>query len=199
LSEIDSFARLNLGDVYAMLGELSRAREYYEQAYENAKDDKYFLARTRWKPRCLIALGELWLALGDIEKAETFLAEVEAEGFTEGFPFKKHRCRLRRLRAGVSIARGDQVAAAGHLRGALEDARSVGNPTQLWKTLKAVGDLHMAEGNNAKALTRFQEAAEVVKGVAEGLTDSSLRETFLQSSPIRRVLAQSEGLRQRPE
>ncbi|MCH8186586.1 MAG: AAA family ATPase, partial [Chloroflexi bacterium] len=63
LSEVDSFGRLNLGDVYAMLGDLSRAREYYEQAYENAKDNQYFLARTRWKPRCLIALGELWLAL----------------------------------------------------------------------------------------------------------------------------------------
>ena len=75
----------------------------------------------------------------------------------------------------------------------------MGNPTQLWKTLKAVGDLHMAEGNKAKALAHFQEATEVVEGVAEGLTDSSLRETFLQSSPIRRVLAQSKGLPQRPE
>ena len=191
LSEIDSFARLNLGDIYVMLDDLPRAREYYEQAYENSKDNQYFLARTRWKPRCLIALGELWLALGDIEKAETFLAEVEAEGFTEGFPFKKHRSRLRRFRAGVSIARGDRVAAAGHLRGALDDARSVGNPTQLWKTLQAMGGLSLAEGNQAKALMNFKEAAEVVDSVAEGLTDPSLRDTFLQSRPIQLVLDQA--------
>ena len=129
--------------------------------------------------------------------AETFLAEGEAEGFTEGFPFKKHRCRLRRVRAGVSIARGDRVAAAEHLRGALDDARSVGNPTQLWKTLQAMGDLNLAEGDSAKAMTSFKEAAEVVEGVAEGLTDPSLRETFLQSQPIQGVLTQQAKATQR--
>ena len=193
LSEIDSFARLNLGDIYAMLDDLPRAREYYEQAYENSKNDQYFLARTRWKPRCLIALGELWLALGDLDKAGRFLAEVEAEGFTEGFPFKKHRARLRRFRATLANAKGDPASAAEYLQQALDDARAVGNPTQLWKTLQAIGELHLSQGDKVGASTQFQEAAEVVKGVAEGLTDPSMKETFLQSGPIQRVLAQSKG------
>jgi len=193
LSEVDSFGRLNLGDTYAMMGDFSRAKGYYEQAYENAKDNQYFLARTRWKPRCLIALGELWLALGDTQKAQEFVVEVEADGFTEGFPFKKHRARLNRLRARLSIQRGDLAVAAEQLQSALDDARSVNNPTQLWKTLQTIGDLNVAAANVTEAQANYLKAASVVEKVAEGLTDSSLRETFLQSLPIQRVLEQAKA------
>ena len=56
-----------------------------------------------------------------------------------------------------------------------------------------MGDLSLAEGNGVEALKRYREAADVVVRVADGLTNSSLRETFLQSQPIQQVLAQSKG------
>ena len=188
LSEVDSFARLNLGDTYAMMGDLSHAREYYEQAYENAKDNKYFLARTRWKPRCLIGLAEIWLALGDLDRVDAYLAEVDAEGFTEGFPFKKHISRLCRVRANLAIRRGKLTDATEHLRTALVNAQLVGNPTQLWKTFQAIGELELAAGNEAEALTNFQHGKKVIDGVADNLTDSELKKAFLQAAPIQQVL-----------
>ena len=188
LSEVDSFARLNLGDTYATMGDLSRARDYYEQAYENAKDNKYFLARTRWKPRCLIGLAEIWLALGDLDRVDAYLAEVDAEGFTEGFPFKKHISRLCRVRANLAIRRGKLTDATEHLRTALVNAQLVGNPTQLWKTFQAIGELELAAGNEAEALTNFQHGKKVIDGVADNLTDSELKKAFLQAAPIQQVL-----------
>ena len=192
LSEIDSFARLNLGDVYLTTGEVGRAREYFEAVFQNIGNVDFFLARTRWKPRCLLGLGELWLRLGDLDKAEAFLADMDAHGFTAQFPFKKHQIRAARLRAGILAARNETDAAIETLKTALGSARSYANPTQLWKTHVALGDLLAENGKESQARPYYAAARTVVESVADGLTDPTLKGGFLQASPIRAVLSKAQ-------
>jgi len=191
LSEIECFARLNLGEVYLTIGEVGRAREYFEATFQNIANVDFFLARTRWKPRCLLGLGELWLQLGDLDKAQAFLADMDAHGFTAKFPFKKHQIRAARLRAGILAARKQPDAAIETLKTALESARAFGNPTQLWKTYWALAGLLADSGNESQARLHYAAARKVVETVADGLTDPALKEGFLQASPIRAVLSKA--------
>jgi tetratricopeptide (TPR) repeat protein len=192
LSEIDSFARLNLGDVYLTIGEVDRAREYFEATFQKIGNVDFFLARTRWKPRCLLGLGELWLRPGDLDKAEAFLADMNAHRFTAQFPFKKHQIRAARLRAGILAAGKEADAAIETLKTALGNARSFGNPTQLWKTHLALGDLLAENGKESQARPHYAAARKVVETVADGLTDPTLKGGFLRAPPIRAVLSKAQ-------
>jgi hypothetical protein len=151
------------------------------------------MARTRWKARCLIALGELWLTQGDMEKSEGFLAELDAQGFTEGFPFKKHQIRAARLKANLFFTKGEHAEGEAELKRALESAIALENPTEIWKTHYAMGSLYSGRGEGKQAKTHFHAAREVVQGIAEGLTDPQLKQGFLEAQPVRDIFTHSEG------
>jgi class 3 adenylate cyclase/thioredoxin-like negative regulator of GroEL len=192
LSELDSFGRLNLGDLHQSLGEIERAREYYETTYENVGETDYFLARTRWEARCLLGLGEVSVVAGDVGRAEELLSELDVHGFTERFPFKKHRVRALRLRAGVAAAHGEAAEAARLLEEAIAVARAVGNPPQLWKTQLALAEVLERVGRREEARAASAAAREAILGVAEGLGEP-LRRPFLAAAPIREALAKADA------
>jgi class 3 adenylate cyclase len=192
LSELDSFGRLNLGDLYQSLGDVDRAREHFETTYENVGKTDYFLARTRWEARCLLGLGEVSLAVGEVGRAEGFLAELDAHRFTERFPFKKHRVRALRLQAGVVAEHGEHAEAARLLGEALATARAVGNPPQLWRTQLALAGVSERSGRREDARASYRAAGDTILGVADGLRDP-LRDVFLAAAPIREALAKAEG------
>jgi hypothetical protein len=57
------------------------------------------------------------------------------------------------------------------LSSAIETARQLGNPPQLWKTLVAVGDLRRAQARPADARHAYHEAVQIIRGVAAHLPD----------------------------
>ena len=76
---------------------------------------------------------------------------------------------------------------------ALEVAREIGNPTQVWKTHVALGDLREAQGRPAEARRAYHDALAVIDDVAAGLTDESLREAFLTSDHVQDIRRAAEG------
>ena len=193
LFEIESQTRINLGENYLMTGNLQKAREYLELVYENAKKPEYYIARTRWKPRCLLGLGELWLQAGDMDKAESFLSELFEHQWTDKFPYKKYQIRAWRLRSHILSAKGQLEDAKTELNRALTQAKQLSNPTQLWLTQQVLGNLLLKQGRDRDARAEFQTALKVVQGIAEGLTDTALKEGFLESKPIQELFSQAEG------
>jgi tetratricopeptide (TPR) repeat protein len=192
LFEIESQTRINLAENYLMTGDWQKAREYLELVYENAKKPEYYFVRPRWKARCLLVLGELWLHAGDTDKAESFLSEIIEHQWTDQFPFKKYQVRECRLRSGVLSARGQLEEAETELHRALTQAKQLGNPTQLWKTHEFMGNLLLKQGKREEARAEFRAAAKVVHDIAEGLTDAALKERYLQSEPIQELFSQAE-------
>jgi tetratricopeptide (TPR) repeat protein len=193
LFEIESQTRINLGENYLMTGNLQKAQEYLELVYENAKKPEYYFVRARWKPRCLLGLGELWIQAGDTDKAESFLSELIEHQWTDKFPYKKTQVRAWRLRSHILSARGQVEDAETELNRAITQAKQLGNPTQLWRTHHVLGRLLLQQGKDRDARAEFQTALKVVQGIAEGLTDTALKEGFLDSKPIQELFSQAEG------
>jgi tetratricopeptide (TPR) repeat protein len=194
LFEIESQTRINLGENYLMIGDIQKARENLELVYEKAKKPEYYFVRTRWKPRCLLGLGELWFQSGDKEKAEFFLSELFEHQWTDKFPYKKYQIRAWRLRSHILSAKGQLEDARTELNRALTQAKQLSNPTQLWLTHQVIGSLLLQQGKDRDARAEFQTALKVVQGIAEGLTDEALKEGYLQSEPIKELFSQAEGI-----
>jgi tetratricopeptide (TPR) repeat protein len=67
---------------------------------------------------------------------------------------------------------------------ALDVARDVGSPPQIWKTWLALGDLRELQGRSKEARQAYREAVAVVDEMASRLTDEELRQTFLASEQV---------------
>jgi tetratricopeptide (TPR) repeat protein len=193
LSEVDSMARINLAENYLMTGNLEKAREHLELVYKNSEKPDYWLARPRWKPRCLLTFAEFWLQSGQIEKAESFVCQLDEHGFVEKFPYKKYQIRAGRLKGNILSESGKFEEAQDEFERALNLALQMGNPTQLWMTQKALGDLLIKFGRRRQADSQFRRAFEVVDDVATGLTDPKLKKCFLNSEPILDILAHTRA------
>ncbi len=194
LSEVASFSRLNLVDIYLATDQLSLARAQLDLIATTLEHPDFALARTRWKPKYWLGQCEWALAAGDFDRAASWLAEVDGNVITQGFPFNKHQARAGRLRAAILHEQGKTDAALECLEVALSKARLVGNPTELWKLHLALGDTLLASGGD-HADRHYGEAANVVERVAMELRDTSLASTFMNFPRIREVIAKaSEAL-----
>jgi DNA-binding SARP family transcriptional activator/class 3 adenylate cyclase len=191
LYEIESFVRLNLAEIYRMEGKDEPAQGLLETVYRDGQLPEAYLARVRWKPRCLLMLGELWLARGRLDNAERYLAEHDAFGATSGWPFRKLQVRALRLRAGLAAARGRREEAGQALEEAVRIAEAMGNPGELWKTRKAAAEYHRAQGQDKPAARHRRAAQAAVRQIEEGLKNPSLRERFMAAPPIRELFARS--------
>jgi hypothetical protein len=56
-----------------------------------------------------------------------------------------------------------------------------------------VGNLLLKRGKNKDAKAQFQTALKVVQDIAEGLTDVALKEGYLQSEPVQRLVSLAQG------
>ena len=129
--------------------------------------------------------GELWLARGDHEKALSYADEcIELADESDS---KKNIVKGRRLRGQALLAQGKLAKAGKELATALQIAEEIVNPPQLWKTHAAIGDLRKAQGKTDDARQAYREALSVIDGVAGGLKNESLRETFLSSEHVQAI------------
>jgi tetratricopeptide (TPR) repeat protein len=193
LFEMESQTQINLAENYLETRNVQKAREHLELVYGNARKPEYCLARVRWESRCLLGLAELWFQAGDGDKAASFLSELFDHQWTNKFPFKKYQVRAGRLRSDILSVRGRFEEAETELTRALTGAKQLGNPTQIWKNYRALGDLRLKQGKKKEARGQFQSACKVVQGIAEGLTDVALKEDYLHPEPIQELFSQAQG------
>ena len=139
----------------------------------------------RYSQHLFHSYGELWLARGDHDKALAYADECLQ--LAEGSDSKKNIVKGRRLRGQTFLTQGKLSEADKELATALEVAKEIGNPPQLWKTHAALGDLRQAQGRADNARQAHQDALAVIEGVAASLTDESLRETFLTSEHVQEI------------
>ena len=87
------------------------------------------------------------------------------------------------------MARGRLAEAGAELAAALELLRTHPVPIVAWKTYAALGRLHVRTGRNREAREAFAQAAEIVGQIAASVDDQKLLATFLNSPPVKEVLA----------
>ncbi len=185
--ECVNHAHLNLGDSLLALGRLDEAEEQFRIVEHRVRhprpQDNWML--WRYAQHLFHSYGDLWLARGDAAKALAYADECLERAEQTGS--RKNIVKGRRLRGQALLALGEPAEAERDLARALELAQEVGNPPQLWKTHLALGDLRTAQGRSDEARASYRAALVVIEGVAAGLDDAELRDTFLNSAHVQRV------------
>ncbi|MEX1253421.1 MAG: adenylate/guanylate cyclase domain-containing protein [Dehalococcoidia bacterium] len=187
--ECESNARLNVGDSLLALGRFDEAEEQFAHVERIVRDPR---PQDRWvlwsyAQHLCHSYGELCLARQNYDDALSYADECIERA--EGTGRKKNIVKGRRLRAQALQALGELDEAEREIARALEVAKEVGNPPQLWKTHAALGELRQAQGRPEEARQAYREALAVIDRVAAGLTDESLRQTFFNSDQVRGLRA----------
>jgi tetratricopeptide (TPR) repeat protein/transcriptional regulator with XRE-family HTH domain len=186
-TEIESNARLNLGDSLLALGHLDKAEAQFqavETVVRNPRpQDRWML--WRYGQHLFHSFGQLWLARGNIEAALAYADECLLGAEASDSP--KNAAKARRLRGEVFLKRGELPAAEVEFDRAVKVARRIGNPPQIWKSLVAIGDLRQAQHDHYAARSAYDEAVAVVENVAVQLRDTRLRQTFLTSPHVQHI------------
>jgi tetratricopeptide (TPR) repeat protein len=93
----------------------------------------------------------------------------------------------------LSAWEGHSEQAIGHLREAAGLAAEMGLPAEQWQIQAVLGALYEAGGEPAQARTTFTEAARIIGGLAEGITDEARRARFLAGPQIHPVLQHDQS------
>jgi tetratricopeptide (TPR) repeat protein len=172
--EIESNARLNLGDALLGLGRLDEAAEQFDHVERivrhPAPEERWML--WRYAQRLFHGQGELCLARGDVEGALRYAAECLA--LAEQTNSKKNVAKARRLRGEAFLAVGDLTSAEPELEAGLEIARGIGNPAQQWKTLLVLAALRHEQGRETEASAARDEANALIGRAVESVTSLQL-------------------------
>jgi len=187
IPEAESNARVNLGDNLLALGRLDEADRHFqevEQMVRNPRPQDYNML-WRYSQHLFHSFGELWLARGDLNKAMAYADECLA--LAEQSSSEKNMVKGHRLRAQVFLAQGKLEEANQELSIALEFAKQVGNPPQLWKTYAFMGDLRQTQERQNDAYRAYGDALAVIEEVAAGLKNKTLRDMFMGSHHVQEI------------
>ena len=135
--------------------------------------------------RLFDSLGRLWLARGEPARARG-LADKCLEIATRTNS-RKNLVKAWRLRGSIALAHRDVGEAESALGQALAMARAIGNPTQLWKTELAWGELCAVRHRPDEASDAYRAARAVVERLKAGLQDPRLRTTLEQAPGVPQV------------
>ncbi len=182
---------LNLGDLWLSKGDLGLARNFFERVHGLArKPSTSDWMKWRYSQHLFVGLGEVWLASDDPARAEDFCNQcLELATRTDS---KKYLVRGWRLKAQIAKARRHSEEAEEALRKSLTYAKRVRNPTQLWKTHLALGQLCRDTRRVDAARSSFAAARKVIAGIGRSLQTPELTEGFARSPLIRAAYEQAE-------
>jgi tetratricopeptide (TPR) repeat protein len=180
-------AEINLADAFLAKGDLTLAQEFLDGVYHMVKDPSTNQwMQWRYSTRLFASLGELWLARGDLAKAQEFADQcLDIAVRTNS---RKNVVKGWRLRGEIALLGKQSEEAEEWLQQALSLAQTVGNPTQLWKTHNSLARLYEKTKRQNLEREQWRAAATIVQSIADGLPDDELRETFINSAPVREIM-----------
>jgi tetratricopeptide (TPR) repeat protein len=197
IPEVESNARLNLGDNLLSLGRLDEAEKHFqkvEQVVRNPRPQDQFML-WRYSQHLFHSYGELWLARGNLDMAITYADECLA--LAEQSKSEKNMVKGQRLRAQVFLAQGKFEEANQELSIAIEVAKRVGNPPQLWKTYAVKGDLRQMQERPNDACRAYGDALAVIEEMAAGLKNKTLRDMFMRSHDVQEIRQKTQRERRK--
>ena len=185
--EVESNARLNVGDNLMALGQLDAAEAEFQLVERVVRHPQPHQTMDLWRyaQHLFHSYGELWLVRGDAGRALQYADECLA--LAEPANHWKNVAKGRRLRGEAFLAQAMLPNADQELSRALAAADKIGNPPQLWKTLAAIGDVRLTQGREDEASQSFTRALDVIDAVAHGLDDAAIHDTFLHSAHVQSI------------
>jgi tetratricopeptide (TPR) repeat protein len=185
--EVESNARLNLGDNLLSLGRLDEAEEQFQKVEGVVRNprpqDRWML--WRYSQHLFHSYGELWIARGNLDKAIAYADECLT--LARQSNSQKNIVKGCRLRAQVFLAQ-DQIAEADQeLSNALKIAHRIDNPTQLWKTYAVLGELRHVQDQPEAARQAYGDALSIIEKMATSLQNRTRKDTFMSSNLVQDI------------
>ncbi len=174
------------------LGVLAQWRRDYTLAlarYQDAVQAFKRLGHKPWLAWVAIDLGDLYLGLGDIERAQA-MADL-ASRLSSDVPTAA--VILDNLIGRIAQERGEVGRARGLLAGALEDARRIGNVDELSLTLLNLARLELCTGDAAASLRRLAELPEARAPRVHAQVLAARGEALLASRAVAAARAELEA------
>ncbi|MGI8836139.1 MAG: serine/threonine-protein kinase PknK [Pyrinomonadaceae bacterium] len=185
--EAEANSLINLGIDYTHAGDMAKTDDTFHDVHDIFARDAWF--RWRYNIRLQGATAERWLRHGDLEKAREFALRL-LETATQ-YEAHKYIGVAYKLMAQVEVARGDLAEAEKQLEAALDKFRDHPAPLAAWKTYAELGRLKLQSGDSIAARKAFAEAAEIVNLIAANTGEKELRETFMNSAPVKEVMTEA--------
>jgi tetratricopeptide (TPR) repeat protein len=182
--EAEANSLINLGLDYTHAGDVEKTVSAFHEVEDIFARDAWF--RWRYNIRLQAATAEHWLLLGDLEKAREFALRLQ-ETATE-YEAHKYICVAHKLMAEVEIASGDFAEAQKQFDGAFQELQKYPAPLTGWKTYAELGRLRLQLGDSSSARAAFAQAAEIVNTIAANVAETELRETFMNSAPVKEIM-----------
>jgi tetratricopeptide (TPR) repeat protein len=185
--EVESNARLNLGDNLLSLGRIDKAEEQFqkvENVVRNPRPQDLWML-WRYSQHLFHSYGELWLTKGNLDKAIAY--DNECLALAQQSNSQRNIVKGKRLRGQVFLAQGKLAEAQQEISNALEIAHRIGNPPQLWKTYSVMGDIWQAQGRSNEAVRTYGDAFSIIEKMTATLQNQSRKDTFMSSHLVQEI------------
>lgn len=175
--EIIANAELNLSDCFLVQGDLIRAQNILEGVYRLVKATTTGdWMKWRYTMHLFASLGECWLAQGEPAKAQIFTEQcLEIATRTNS---RKYLLKGWRLKGNIARSHHQWDQAHEWLNQALTMAQAIRNPSQLWKTCVAQGQLFIEIKQPNEARQAYVAARDVIECVKANIQTPKLRAGF---------------------
>jgi len=165
-----------------------------EKAWKILKDfetealsQDYDWLRYQWESRMNYLAATLLLQRNDIDRAELFIRDNIKT--TRENHMKKREGSFLRLLGEVQIRRNQLENAIVTLNKSIHILKEVGNPKLMWETYSTLAAACRKRGRVSEENESWGAAAEIITGVADGLSDYNLKSGFLNAKPVQQILS----------
>jgi predicted ATPase/DNA-binding SARP family transcriptional activator len=189
LTEAEGNALANLATVYWHMGRCDQARAYMNEGLALSVNEPFM--RWRYSTRLVIMQGRLALVDGDL--AAAWEATEKSLDLARNTKSRKNIARSCLLRGKVLQARGEVDSARAAVRHALSVAQKLQTLGLTWTCHLALAELERADRQDQAAQLHYDSALTIVEQIADRLTDLALRERFLDSAPVQKLLAYKQA------
>src|SRR6185369_2535038 len=183
----ETLARLAQGYADIQKRQYERAIGTFEEIIDPQITPKFFL-HWYWRMHANLAIGNAWLASGSVDKAR-----IAADRFLEA-ALSTAEPNLNALawdlQAKVAVAENNLIEARMAIKQGLGVLENFDLPVSAWILNATASDLELVDGNSKTAEIHRSLAEEQILAQAYSFEpDEPLRQSFLASGPVRRILA----------
>ena len=176
-------AHINLAGIHLTLGQNERAHEHLVKARPLLDEDPWF--RWIYEVRYQYEFARYWIAEGDIRAAK---AQLDSQlTLSRKVLRNKYIILGEKLVGDVAVLEDKPDVAQQHYESALKGVEARPCPTIEWPILAALASNCRARNDPQRADELLARARSVTQGLADSITDTGLRSTFLGSEAVRNL------------
>ena len=172
-------------------GNLIKAWDRIKATQQETKNIDFFFNRYQWESRLNYLAAQILIHRNELGQSEALIHE-NLEKVRKDL-MKKREGSFLRVLGEVQMKRNENENAITTINEAIQILGEVGNPRQLWQAHCSLASTLDRMGRHSEAQEQWGEASEVIQNTANGLSDRTIRDGFLNAEPIIQILAKANA------